>query len=365
MPFRWGIDLHDSSYGLIQDNVVYNWAGGGIVADTGAEVGNMIADNLVTRISGDTTMMDRDDSRSLGDFAFDGSGMWFRGEQNYVVNNVVSEARYGYTYFSEGEPVVNVPLVQGADPSQPGQSQSDRVGFDSILEFSGNQVYGGWTNVGLTIWCLGVQAGAVLNPTQAESVIKDFVEWNVYCKAYYNYDTEHLTFDGWVVRGDWSEMLTGNGGTIGYYAGDYQARDLKIINSNLQGLGVGFLAGAVTGTTTLIENTYFRDYEDVEFDPQYSSGGALDVNPRTTILQNDIFDLLNVPDNSGWATPKEAIVMAGWIGAGAFTNYVVPDNVYVYDYNGVAGDDFRVYYANQASSFVLPQTTYSQTEVLT
>jgi hypothetical protein len=281
--------------------------------------------------------------------------MWFRGEQNYVLNNVVSEARIGYTYFSEGQPIVRVPLAQGDDPSQAGQFQTVEVGFEPIQEFSGNEVYGGWTNQGLTIWCLGVQGMTILNPNQAESVIKDFHVWNVYSKAYYNYDTEHLTFDGWVVRDDWSLFLKGEGGATGYYAGDYQARDLKIINSDIQGCAIGFLAGAVHGTTTVIQNTYFRDYIDVEFQPQYASGGALIVQAQTTILQNDTLALLNVPVQ-GWGAPELIYMNAN--PASDETNYVVSQQVFVYNFNGVSGDNFQVFYNEQAASAIMPQTTY-------
>jgi hypothetical protein len=362
MPFRWGIDLHASSYGLIQGNVVYNWAGGGIVADTGAEVDNMIAGNLVTRTSGDGIAMQRADARTLGDFAFEGSGMWFRGEQNYVVDNVVSESRIAYSYYSEGEPVVQVPAAQGDDPSQPGQSLSVKVGFEAILEFSGNEAYGGWTNQGMTIWCLGVQGATVLNPNQPESIIKDFKVWNVYARAYYNYDTEHLTFDGWVVRGDWSQLASGQDSAFGYFASDYQARDLKIINSDLQGLAVGFMAGPTSDTTTVIENTYFCNYIDVEFQPMWTSGGPTGVNPRTTILENDQFELLSstrVGDD-----PPALIYMDEAVSSGGNNfDFDVLDQVFVKAFNGVTGDDFQVYYPGQAANAIVPQTTYAADNV--
>jgi hypothetical protein len=352
MTFRWGINLHDSSYGLIQDNVLYNWAGGGIVADTGAEVGNLIAHNLVTRISQTGPWLGRADDRgvnALGDYAYEGSAMWFRGEQNYVRNNVVSEARIGYTYFSEGQPLVHVPLVQGDDPSQAGQYQTVEVGFQPILEFAGNEAYGGWTNQGMTIWCLGVQGQAILNTDQAESVVKDFHVWNVYAKAYYNYDTERLTFDGLVVRGDWSLMLRG-GGPVGLYAGDYDTRDFKVINSDIQGCSVGFDCGATGGTTQVIENTYFRNFIDVQFHPQYSSGGGGIVKARTTILQDDIFAPVNVSGTEFIAMLAAPVSEA--------TNYIAPNTVLVYGFNGVAGDNFQLFYNEQSANYVLPQTTY-------
>jgi hypothetical protein len=37
-------------------------------------------------------------------------------------------------------------------------------------------------------------------------------------------------------------------------------------------------------------------------------------------------------------------------------NVVVPDQIFVYNYNGVAGDNFQVYYVQQAPNYVVPQT---------
>ena len=39
MPYMWGLAVNDSSYGLIQDNVLYNWAGAGLVTVSGNEIG--------------------------------------------------------------------------------------------------------------------------------------------------------------------------------------------------------------------------------------------------------------------------------------------------------------------------------------
>jgi hypothetical protein len=40
-------------------------------------------------------------------------------------------------------------------------------------------------------------------------------------------------------------------------------------------------------------------------------------------------------------------------------NFVVQDNVFVYGFNGVVGDDFRLYYPEQAANHIVPQTTYN------
>src|SRR5207248_9170248 len=41
------------------------------------------------------------------------------------------------------------------------------------------------------------------------------------------------------------------------------------------------------------------------------------------------------------------------------TNLVQLDELFVYDYNGVVGDNFQTYYLEQAGSYVLPQSTYN------
>jgi PKD repeat protein len=357
MTFRWGIALHDSSYGLIKDNVLFNWAGGGIVADTGSEVYNVIEGNLVTRTTQYSPWMPRADQRGIGgDFAFEGSAFWFRGYLNYVRDNVASESRIGFTYFSFGEPTARIPIAQGADPSMPGQYQTVHVMRQSILQFERNEAYGGWTNIGLTIWCMGAQAN-IVNANQAESVVKDFRAWHVYEKAYYNYDTMRLTFDGLVIRGEWSLMHNGGGGALGLYAGDYQARHYKIINSDIQGVGIGFDAGVTVNTTTLIENTFIRCYVGVRVRPMYSTGGAPSVSPRNIELRDVEFMHLNVPDIGGWETPRKFIAMDGNPVADS-TNYIVSDTVYVYGFNGVPTDNFRLYYNEQAGDHVLPVTTY-------
>src|SRR5439155_17810838 len=129
-----------------------------------------------------------------------------------------------------------------------------------------------------------------------ESVVKDFHAWHVYSKAYYNYETDHLTFDGLVVRGDVSLMQRGIYTGTGLYSGDYVSRNFLVTNSDIQGLRVGFDAGVTGGTTEVIQSSYFRNYLDFTFTVQYATGGAQTVRPRTTILRDVHFARLNVPD---------------------------------------------------------------------
>jgi hypothetical protein len=225
-----------------------------------------------------------------------------------------------------------------------------------LLEFARNEAYGGWTNIGLTIWALGNQNGNILNPNMPESVVKDFHAWHIYAKGYYGYETERLTFDGLVIRGDWSLMLRGYYNGVGLYWGDYVSRNFKVINSDIQGLYCGLDGGLTDSTSEIIQNTYFRNYLDLNFTPQYRTSGAQNVKPRTTILQSVRFGLLNVPGR--WDLPAQSFIYMNGTSTTDFMNYVTSDQVYVYDYNGAVGVNFQVYYREQVVGYVLPQTVY-------
>ena len=49
---KWGITVHRSHYGLIQDNVVYNTRGAGIVTEDGSESFNVFDHNFSLRTAG-------------------------------------------------------------------------------------------------------------------------------------------------------------------------------------------------------------------------------------------------------------------------------------------------------------------------
>ena len=44
---KWGPTIHGTHYGIVQDSVVYNVAGAGIVTEDGSESGNVFDHNFV------------------------------------------------------------------------------------------------------------------------------------------------------------------------------------------------------------------------------------------------------------------------------------------------------------------------------
>jgi hypothetical protein len=235
MTFRWGIALFESDYGRIADNVLYNWRGGGIVAEDASSSYNVIEKNSIVRIKGASRFREeRADDRGWGDLAHEGSGLWFRGPNNIVRDNVVADSTYGFTYFIFGMSEVNVPSFQGADTAVAGQRRVQDMMNTPLLQFEGNETYGGITQIGLTIWSLGTN-GNNLYADARESVIKDFTAWHNYYRGYFGYQSNRLTFDGYVFRGDWSLLRWHNAGADALNSGDYKQNDFNIINSDIQG----------------------------------------------------------------------------------------------------------------------------------
>jgi hypothetical protein len=351
MPFQWGIAIDGSHYGLIQDNIVDNWAGAGIATEDGSESYNRIDHNFVVRING---TRDRPDARPGDAFDFTGDGIWLRGPNNYVTNNVISDvSNYGFHIYQVNVYIQNIPAFAGADPSQPGQSVPINMNATALLQFSGNTVYGA-TLAGLTAWYLGTIAYNY-SSTVGDSIVKNFHVWNICNDVYYGYDTNRLVFDGLVARGDISQLGSWSWPTA-VSTNDYLQRNFVIENSDIQGFQLGFRPSTYSGGgTQTVKNTTMINYFNVEMDTMWSSGNTGSVlTPRTTILDNVHFGNLNM-SSLPWGPELNIFMNYPYRMVG---NLIQTDQVLVYNYNGIAGDNFQVYYTQQAADYVIPQSTY-------
>jgi hypothetical protein len=356
MPFRWGITLKDSHFGLIRNNTLDNWAGAGIVAgQTGNEIGNLIDGNFVNRIT-DVGGGGQPYGRGYGeDTAHEGVGIWSRSNAVQFRNNTVANSHKGYSTWAEGLHAVRVPLFPGADIRQEGQYRVVNMTNTSFVEFSGNETYGGMTQVGISIYNLNHNGGGgEANPNAQESVIRDMKIWHTFDMAYYNYKTNRLTFDGLVARGDTSLMRDGRGGAIGFYSSDYLEENMTIRNSNIQGYGVG--VDTALGPNLQIRDTYMRNWRDIHLNPQWTAGGDARglLDARSVTITNVRFDPIDVVGRSEWG-PKTFLFLDGSIRAGS-SNLIMSDVVKIYDYNGNRGENYRAYYREQAADAILPKT---------
>ena len=196
--------VHGSHYGLIQDNVVYNYNGASIATEDGSESFNVFDHNFALRGMGEPSDSVSEARMALGT---EGVGFWFRGPNNYVTNNVAAnfqnpttEAAYGFVYQLRYLGTIAVPNFKGADTIMAtGQSTAVNGHSLAVRQFENNEAYGAMQG-GFTLWWVGSQDPQPAAGAQP-SVIKNLTVWNTYNKAVYMYPSQKVTFDGLIIRG--------------------------------------------------------------------------------------------------------------------------------------------------------------------
>lgn len=347
MPFVWGVNINDSHYGLIKDNVLYNWAGAALVAETGSETGNVIDHNFSLLTTG---------SGSRGHFVDDaGDAFWFRGVNNYVRNNVATDVNpggydvysYGFNFFSAYVGTVSIPAFQGADLSVAGQTSPQDMNALPLLEFSGNEVYGATQN-GLTLWWIGTSFETVKGNA---GTVKNFTVWHHHGWGIFGYETNNLVIDGFTARGNAGILSNPYEGVTGIWFADYMTRNLVIRNADIQGMATGIVTPtnvgrAMPGATTTIENSYLANVVNIVVLAPTSVNGSNDLSPKTTVIGNVRFahPLATAPSRWSDIVLRDTSTSEG-LGE---PNLNLADLVFVYDYNGNPNDDFQVFNGSRA-----------------
>jgi len=342
---KWPIAVHNSHFGLVQGNVLYGWEGAGLMTEDGSETGNVIDGNFALAGTGQG-------GRDAG--GREGVGFYFRGPNNWVRNNVAAnimpsvgsaDAAYGYKYFL-------VYLGQnGLHPFPPAKGSAERLTLDAytlpVLEFSNNEVYGA-TESGLAYWWIGA-FGAGNTRTTSRSTFSNLRVWHVYNRAIFNYESALITIDGLVVRGREPAGAACCG--QGIMGGDYWADQWILSNVDIQGMLTGIWPSHVSQGTQVIENAVLRNWINVVMETPATSAYRADyVPPRSVLLRNVRF--LEPPPEPG----QSHVAIAMGYDDRPVRNLVSTDEVIVEDYQGVPGQSFRVYYAQQAPTFIVPQT---------
>lgn len=355
--FKWGLAVHSSHYGLIRDNIVYNWSGSGVALVGGSETGNVLEKNFVVRITGTAVREDKPDGKGR-----EGTGFWFHGTHNIIRSNVVSNVKtYAYTYYMEDVNNIQQPAFQGADPAEHGKTGSAKA---AVTEFLDNEAYG--VSNGLTLWHLG--AGFMTTYAVEESVFKNFRLWHVNRYGLYGYGINNVTFDGWVQLGDKALLANASNKPLGLWFGDYLAHDVRVVNANIQNLRTGIYTPVKVGDardvnssevgTFLIKDSYLRNSTNVYTETMYAvTGGGKNLPGREIVIDNVKFDQVNGKVGTGVNQVNIARSYRTSGVGGSTVNLIQIDRVLVRDYQGVEGDNFYVYYAAQAPTFVVPKST--------
>lgn len=197
----WGIAQHDSS-AVLEDNVVFDVVGAGIVAEAGNETGTW-THNLTIKTTGD----DRQDNLDFFgpraakfDFGFNGEGYWVQGAAQVAMQNNIAvsagtgigflgfewgteASRAAQTVATDSLPLAWQDIAKGTnDPTQV------EVSAVPILKLSGFESYN--AEFGINVWSrmwngdgqLDIDFNAQGVPKPAHdfrSVINDFKLWNI------------------------------------------------------------------------------------------------------------------------------------------------------------------------------------------
>lgn len=152
---KWAIAVHDSHYGLIADNDIDGFDGAGIYFEEGNELGNVLENNEIRNIRGSGegvqgrgegrdpvlkgTGTASDPYRTVGDIGHEGVGIGGRGISNHIRNNRVYNCPIGVVKWSRFKPgdVVRIPAFKGAS-THDGQVKVVAAGQQLEHDFIGN-----------------------------------------------------------------------------------------------------------------------------------------------------------------------------------------------------------------------------------
>jgi len=196
------------------------------------------------------------------------------------------------------------------------------------------------------VWWEGMD-GATPLANQPVSVIKGLVAVNVYDKGIYNYQTRNLEFEDCVFS---NEAEQGKG--FGYFSSDYTASGLKMTRCTVEGFEYGTLlaSGVVVGGESDQEfiDCYLYNRNNFLVSVLWVAGSpAAAIPPRHVTLRICRF---------GEAAGNNIVLDATPHGSSDSTNLIAENVLTVYDYNGAAGDSFRVYWDAQAPDAILQQS---------
>jgi hypothetical protein len=350
---KWPIAVHGSHYGLIKQNVVFGGGeltGAGIAVEDGTETENLFEENFVAYILG--SINPRESGPSTADGTTPGSAaecFWAAGFNNRFINNVAASCRNpvqqivsgpGWKFIVPAAPyTARNPRFRGADMSDVVQTLAVTPQHQPILEFRGNEVYGLAAD-GLTAWQLGTDGYSIMPSVMGESVIKDFKVWHTYEGAIYNYPAHRMVVDGLVYRVDPEATVYW---PSAYQCGDYRNVEITIRNGSIH-------AGSVFGGCIDPIGVYRMEGVDAvtwwhafSFETPATPGTGADrpSSGVTMVLRNN--RVRSWPGRTLRTIETNHNLSRG--------NSQPNDKyeIYVYDYQGQIGTDFRVYFGEQAN----------------
>jgi hypothetical protein len=343
---KWGITVHNSHYGLLRDNVVYNTRGAGIVTEDGTESFNVFDHNFALRSEGSGDFAPRSGYAGVGvDPGGEGAGFWFRGPNNYIRNNVAASAdAFGFGLAAGSLDVVRIPAFKGADTSRGAETVALDTTSAAVLEFTNNEAYG------------AMQAGVAWG---WNGTIANLRVWHTSRHGVTGTPTDKLVVDRVTIRGDKAILASQAENPAGIWLSNFSAKTVLVRDADVQGMRTGISSPFYQGFqavepgrgdgSVVVEHGYFRDYVGVTIATAYTARAEAGAALKKAVVRDSVFEPLDVPVDP--LNPPAAISMNHRM---APSDPDPRDPIVVYDYNAKPGDDFKVYYSLEAPQSVAP-----------
>ncbi len=356
---KWGLAVHDTHYGLIQDNIAYDGQGSAITTEDGNESFNVFERNFVvhTKAGDEEQVLESAkrggvfSSRQL--FGTTRDGFWFSGMNNYIRDNVVANSpdfAYNYNgyYLTPNQPIPN---FRGANMVT---DSTIHVALP-VLESARNEAYGA---TGQGLWATWSRGCCSVGRYTDVSLFKDYRIWHVNHSAAEFFHESRNTLDGFIVRNDPAISAQSQGGSIRFNRGfhfsnnSYENGQTIFRNIDMQGFNVGIRLplkpedGTNEPNITVLENSFLKNYVNIQ-------EGLPNIDNMETIIRNVRTEVLDISAISGQPSQPTSIHMR--YSLSRHTNLVGRTaHTFVYDFNGVPGNNFEVYFEEQAPIYQIP-----------
>lgn len=236
---KWGLVVHGTSYGLIEDNFIYDIDGAGFVAENGEETHNRIVHNFAARIQGtgvDGAVKPSTTTPDIQDYGKGGTGFWFRSTGNEVRDNVAANTSLdGFRYRGGYLNNVPVPNYPGAFRHSSDPAEATRINTFDVGVHDGNEVYGYSRNGFYAVFTRSPER----TPDDPAFAITNTTVWNVYGIGINVDESTNVDVLGARVWGDSSAVSDNGYGSIGIKYREVE--NLRIENSYVGGLRTGIL----------------------------------------------------------------------------------------------------------------------------
>ncbi|MGA8258911.1 MAG: G8 domain-containing protein [Arenicellales bacterium] len=330
---RWGIVVHGSHFGLIENNVVFDVKGAGIVTEDGSETGNRFERNLVASIEGTGLPGDyREDNGIAGDGqGHEGSAYWFASDNNIIRGNVAAGFRDGgFSLFRHKE--------NRDPPAFPGLAASDSSmkfvrGIPVLSEFSGNEAYG-TPGDGIELWS---DHGCAF--CGVERKLQDNLVWNFGTGVHYDYHSEHYAIED--IRLVNSVPIDPD--TTGISI-DASTAGL-IENADIENVGIGVIGGGGRNISFSVSNA------SIVADTGVRIISYTNWSRKGKVLLRDM--KISSPENGDRKGPR--YIELSYRSYGMLSHRTIYRPILVRDFQDEMGNDFELFYKYQAPTHAIPK----------